>query len=72
MHGLALNVSTDLTKFDAIVPCGLRDAGVMSLAEQGVHVSFDEVLSALVPELSAQYLAFQRPERVEKYGTAAA
>ena len=72
MHGLALNVSTDLTKFDAIVPCGLRDAGVTSLAEQGVHATLDEVLSALVPELSAQYLAFQRPERVEKYGTAAA
>jgi lipoate-protein ligase B len=30
-HGLALNVSTDLSWFDAIVPCGLPDAGVASM-----------------------------------------
>ena len=34
MHGLALNVNTDLAPFGGIVPCGLADADVTSVAEE--------------------------------------
>ena len=32
MHGFALNVDPDLSYFDHIVPCGMRDANVTSMA----------------------------------------
>lgn len=44
MHGFALNVNCDLSAYDRIVPCGIRDAEVTSLQhETGQTVSVDEV-----------------------------
>ena len=46
-HGLALNVSPDLSHFTGIIPCGIREHGVTSLAALGVPATMAEVDSAL-------------------------
>lgn len=56
LHGFALNIDPDMSAFEAIVPCGIADAGVTSLArELGrplsvaslLDVTADAVLTAL-------------------------
>ncbi|MDN3269494.1 lipoyl(octanoyl) transferase LipB [Streptomyces sp. MA15] len=45
MHGFALNVNPDNKWFDKIIPCGIRDAGVASLAnELGRDLTIQDVL----------------------------
>ena len=43
LHGFAVNCTTDLSWYDAIVPCGLSDEGVTSLSElAGKTITVDE------------------------------
>ena len=56
MHGLALNVNTDLDFFNLIVPCGISDRGVTSLArETGAPVDVEEVKGHMTRHLSALF-----------------
>lgn len=53
MHGWAFNVNTDLSYFEHIIPCGIRDKDVTSLARELGH----EVDMVEVSEKSRQYFS---------------
>ena len=56
MHGIALNVSPDLGYFANIVPCGIQDKAVTSMAKElGCEVSNIEVQEVLLREMSAVF-----------------
>ena len=58
MHGLALNVNTDLRYFSSIHPCGFIDKGVTSLRQElGYDLSMSEVKQRLEAEIKALLIA---------------
>ena len=55
-HGFAFNVNTDLDHFRLIVPCGIGDHGVTSLAkETGAPAAIEEVEDAIVRQFSSVF-----------------
>jgi lipoyl(octanoyl) transferase len=58
-HGVALNVDPDLDQFRGIVPCGVSDHGVTSLARLGVTASMPEIDIALRATFEEVFAALQ-------------
>jgi len=56
MHGIALNVHPDLGYFGNIVPCGIQDKAVTSMAQElGRQISIQEVQEVLLKEMSSVF-----------------
>ena len=64
MHGFALNVNTDLSYFDHIIPCGIEDKAVTSLSmELGREVNIEDVSNKLLGHLSSLFgMKFQHAQ----------
>ena len=57
-HGIAINVEPDLSHFDGIVPCGIRDHGVTSLVDLGLPVTMADLDAALIATFPRQFQGF--------------
>lgn len=65
MHGFAINVDPDMTMFTHIVPCGIADKSVTSLAEEGIDASMAEVVDAVVARATALWAANRVVDRAD-------
>ncbi|AOT72911.1 lipoyl(octanoyl) transferase LipB [Geosporobacter ferrireducens] len=67
MHGVAVNVNPDLSHFDFIIPCGLKDAAVTSLKDISNTIpSLHQVRDDFLREFSLIFDVFIDRKEIEK------
>ena len=62
MHGFAINVKPDMSYFEAIVPCGIKEMKVTSLHQEGLNLNLKEVTD-VISELAAARWSEGRMDR---------
>ena len=55
-HGLSINVDPNLSHFEGIIPCGIREYGVTSLVDLGLPVSMEHLDMCLKDQFEKQFL----------------
>lgn len=65
MHGFSVNIAPDLSHFSGIVPCGIEEFGVTSLAKLGVAIDFAAWDRAMLARANQFLAALDRPCPVE-------
>jgi lipoyl(octanoyl) transferase len=63
-HGFAVNINPDLSHFGGIVPCGIAEFPVTSLADLGIQASLADFDAALWTELPQFLNALAKPDEV--------
>ena len=55
-HGFAFNICSDLSHFEAIVPCGIHDYGVTSVSQVlGRHVGVSEAIPSVIDSFASTF-----------------
>ncbi len=67
-HGLALNVCPDLADFGGLIPCGIPDRGVCSLASLGAETTVEQARHRLVAHLARTLGRRLQPARAADLG----